>query len=108
MLIDRRIDHLHILKKGAPRQLNIESSANWLKCKDQPRTENGQLTSPNKSAGKRMDLDLSMVLEDADFQCYNTAEGKPVHTNLDDEFQLLPKETTLTPETGMKTEKQSY
>ena len=46
-----------------------------------------------------MDLDLSMVSDD-DFQCYNTAEGKPVHTNMDDELQLLPKETTLTPERG--------
>ena len=35
-------------------------------------------------------------------QCYNTSEGKPVHTNVDDELQLLPKETNLTPETGIK------
>ena len=49
-----------------------------------------------------MDLDLSMVSDD-EFQCYNTSEGKPVHTNVDDELQLLPKETNLTPETGVKT-----
>ena len=48
-----------------------------------------------------MELDLSIVSDD-DFQCYNTSEGKPVHTNLDDELQLLPKETNLTPETGIK------
>ena len=49
-----------------------------------------------------MDLDLSMVSDD-EFQCYNTSEGKPVHTNVDDELQLLPKETNLIPETGIKT-----
>ena len=48
-----------------------------------------------------MDLDLSMVSDDG-FQCYNTAD-----TNIDDELQLLPKETTLTPETVMKTEQNS-
>ena len=49
-----------------------------------------------------MDLDLSMVSDD-EFQCYNTSEGKPVHANIDDELQLLPNETNLTPETGIKT-----
>ena len=48
-----------------------------------------------------MKLDLSMLSDD-DFQCYNTSEGKAVHTNLDDELQLLPKETNLTTETGIK------
>ena len=51
-----------------------------------------------------MDLDLSMVSDD-DFQCYNTAERKPVYTNKDDELQFLPKETKMTPETGLKIEK---
>ena len=45
------------------------------------------------------------IVSDNDFQCYTTAEGKPVHTNVDDELQLLPKETTLTPKTGVKIEK---
>ena len=49
-----------------------------------------------------MDLDLSMVSDD-EFQCYNTSEGKPVHANVDDELELLPKETNLTTETGIKT-----
>ena len=31
-----------------------------------------------------------------------TSEGKPVHTNIDDELQLLPKETNLARETGKK------
>ena len=39
-----------------------------------------------------MELDLSIVSGD-DFQCYKTSEAKPVHTSLDDELQLLPKET---------------
>ena len=89
-------------RKEAPKPENTESSADWLKRKDQPRNERGQFTSPNKSVGKPMDLDLSMVSDD-EFQCYNTSEGKPVHTNIDDELQLLPKETNLTPETGIKT-----
>ena len=50
-----------------------------------------------------MDLDLSMVSDGDDFQCFNTSEGKPVHTNVEDELQLLPKETNLTPESGIKT-----
>ena len=49
-----------------------------------------------------MELDLSIVSDD-EFQCYNTSEGKPVDPNLEDELQLLPKETNLTPETGIKT-----
>ena len=40
-----------------------------------------------------MDFDLSMVSED--FQCYNTSEAKPVHTD-------EPKETNLTLEPGIK------
>ena len=49
-----------------------------------------------------MDLYLSMVSDDDDFQCYNTSDGKPVHTNVD-ELQLLLKETNLTPEPGINT-----
>ena len=86
----------------APKPENTENSADWLKRKEQPRNERGQFTSPDKSVGKPMDLDLSMVSDD-EFQCYNTSEGKPVHANIDDELQLLPKGTNLTPETGIKT-----
>ena len=71
-------------KKETPRPENTESSADWLKRKDQPRNETGQFTSPDKLAGKPMDLDLSMVYDDDEFQCYNTSEGKPVHTNVED------------------------
>ena len=31
------------------------------------------------------------------FDCCNKSEGKPVHTKIDDELQLLPKGTKLTP-----------
>ena len=89
-------------RKEAPKPENTENSAEWLKRKEQPRNERGQFTSPDKSAGKPMDLDLSIVSDD-EFQCYNTSEGKHVHANIDDELQLLPKETNLTPETGIKT-----
>ena len=51
-----------------------------------------------------MDLDLTIVSDD-DFQCYNTAEQKPVLSNVDVELQLRPDETTLTPDTGIKIEK---
>ena len=51
-----------------------------------------------------MDVDLSIVSDD-DFQSHKTAEGKPVHTNIDDELQLLPKETTLKPETCKRIDK---
>ena len=50
-----------------------------------------------------MDLDLSMVSDENDFQCYNTSEGKPVLVNVEDELQMHPKETRLTPESGIKT-----
>ena len=90
-------------RKEPPRPENTESSADWLKRKEQPRNERGEFNSPDKSAGKPMDFDLSMVSEDDDFQCYNTSEGKPVHTSLDGELHMLPKHTNLTPETDIKT-----
>ena len=89
-------------RKEPPRLENTENSSDWLRRKEQPRNQKGQFTSPEKSTGKPMNLDLSIVSDD-EFQCYNTSEGKPVHTNLDDELQLLPKQTNLTPETGIKT-----
>ena len=48
---------------------------------------------------------MTIVFEDEKLQCYNTSEGKPVHTNVDDELQLLPKETTLIPEIDKNPEK---
>ena len=64
-------------RRKEPPRPNTESSADWLKLKEQPRKQRRQLTSPDKSAGKPIDLRL---------QCYNTAEGKPVHVNIDDEL----------------------
>ena len=95
-------------RREPPRPQNAENSADWLKRKEQPRNEKGQFTNPDNTAGKPLDLDLSMVSENNDFQCYNTSEGKPVHTNIEDELQLLPKETTLTPETDEKIEKNTH
>ena len=54
-----------------------------------------------------MNFDMIIVSEDEDFQCYNTSEGKPVHANIDDKLQFLPKETNSTPESGINTEKLS-
>ena len=50
-----------------------------------------------------MDPDLSIVSEEEDLQGYITSEGEHVHTNTDDDLQLLPKETNLNPETGIDT-----
>ena len=47
-----------------------------------------------------MDLNLSIV-SDEEFDCYNKSDGKPVHTNIDDELQLLPKDNKLTPGQGI-------
>ena len=54
-------------------------------------------------------MNLSLISDDDDddddFECYNKSEGKPVHTNIDDELQLLPKENSLNPEQGTNIEK---
>ena len=42
-------------------------------------------------------MNLSIISDD-DFDCYNKSEGKPVQTRIEDEFQLLPKNSNLTPE----------
>ena len=46
------------------------------------------------------DLDLSIVSDD-EFNCYNNSEGRPISVNVDDELQIQPKETILSPETGI-------
>ena len=55
-------------RKEPPRPENTENSSDWLKRKEQPRNQKGQFTSPEKSTGKPMDLDLSIVSDD-EFQC---------------------------------------
>ena len=50
-------------------------------------------------------MNLSIISDDDDFECYNKSERKPVHTNIDDELQLLSKENNLTPEQGINIEK---
>ena len=96
---------LHFQQKRAPKPTNQERSEDWIKKKDQPRNNNGQFTSSSKSSDKEADLNLSMKSDEDDFDCYNKSEGKPIHTNVDDELQLLPKENNLTPEQGIYIEK---
>ena len=86
--------------KEAPKAIaNYERSEDWLKTKGQPRNKRGQFTSPNKNA-IYAELNLSIISDDDDFECYNMSEAKPVQTNIVEELQLLPKETNLTPEQG--------
>ena len=83
-------------RKEAPKAItNYERGEYWLKKKEQPRNNRGQFTSPNNNA----DLNLSIISDD-EFECCNNSEGKPVQTNIEDELQLLPKETKLSPEQG--------
>ena len=87
-------------RKEAPKAIaNYERSEDWLKKKDQPRNNRGQFKSSNKNANNA-DLNLIIISDDDDFDCCNKSEGKPVQTNSDDELQLFPKETNLTPEQG--------
>ena len=82
-------------RKEAPKPSNQERSEDWIKRKDQPRNNRGQFTSPTKNTDKETDMNLSIISDDHDDSlCYNKSEGKPVHTNIDDELQLLPKKTT--------------
>ena len=92
-------------RKEAPKPSTQERSEDWIKRKDQPRNNRGQSTPPTKNNDKNTDMNLSIISDDDDFECYNKAEGKPVHTNIDDELQLLSKENNLTPEQGIKIEK---
>ena len=92
-------------RKEAPKPSNQERSEDWIKRKDQPRNNRGQFTSPTKNNVKETDMNLSIISDDDDFECYNKAEAKPVHTNIDDELQFLPKESNLTPEQGINIEK---
>ena len=91
--------------KEAPKPSNQERSEDWIKSRDQPRNNRGQFTSPTKNTDKETDMNLSIISDDDDFECYNKSEGKPVHTNIDNELQLLHKENNLTPEQGANIEK---
>ena len=88
-------------RKEMPQPINHERSEDWLKTKDQPRNNKGQFRSPSKNAEKEgVGLNLSIV-SDEEFDCYNKSDGKLIHTNIDDELQLLPKENKLTPDQGI-------
>ena len=96
---------LHFQQKKAPKPTNQERSEDWIKKKDQPRNTKGQFISPSKNTDKEADLNLSIISDEDDFDCYNKSEGKPIHTNMNDELGLLPKENNLTPEQGIYIEK---
>ena len=53
---------------------------------------------------KETDLILS-IISDEEFDCHNKSEGKPVHTNIDGELQILPKDNKLTPGQSIYKEK---
>ena len=86
-------------RKEPPKSETHENSDDWIRRKDQPRNEKGQFTSPQKNTGMT-DLDLSIV-SDEEFNCYNNSEGRPISVNVEDELQIHPKETRLSPETGI-------
>ena len=86
-------------RREAPKTtITHERSEDWLKRKELLRNNKGQFTSPNKN--NTTDLNLSIISDDDDFECYNKAEGKPIQVNIDDELQLHPRETNFTPEQG--------
>ena len=87
-------------RKLPPKPNNHENSEDWIRRKDQPRNEKGQFTSPQKNTGNMTDLDLSIVSDD-EFNCYNNSEGIPIGVNVDDELQIHPKKTRLSPEAGI-------
>ena len=91
-------------RKETPKTASYEKCEDWLKRRDQLRNNKGQFTSPNKNADKNTDLNLSIKSHD-EFECYNKSEGKPVHTNIDDELCFRPKENNLTTEQGRHKEK---
>ena len=85
-------------RKETPKNIaNYERSEDWSKRKEMPRNNKGQFISPNKNTAN---LNLSILSDDDDFECYNKAERKPIQVDIEDELQLHPKETNLTPEQG--------
>ena len=66
---------------------------------EQSPNEKGHFASLGNSIDKSMDLDSSIVQDD-DFDCYKTSQGKLFHSNTKDELQVLPKETNHTTESG--------
>ena len=88
------LHHADTEEKNRSPPENCEISQDWLIRREQTRNERGQITSSGKSTDKSMELDLSIISYDV-FNCCNTSEGKPVHSNKEDEPQIHPKETNL-------------
>ena len=76
--------------KGRPDPYITKKARTGLKEKTSQETTKGY-------SGKWMDINLSIV-SDEEFDRYNKSEGKPLHTNIDYEIHLLPKENKLTEE----------
>ena len=87
-------------RKEPPKPDTHENSEDRVQRKDQPRNEKGQFTSPQNNTGNITDLDLTIISDD-EFNCFNNSDGKPIHTNVEDELQIHPKKTRLTPQTGI-------
>ena len=47
-----------------------------------------------------MNVDLSIISDD-DFNCYGVKGRQTVHTNIEGELQIYPREFNLTAETGI-------
>ena len=81
-------DSLHLgTQRDTERREQREERRLAEKKRDQPRNERGQFTSSGKTAKKPVGLEVSMG-PDEEINCYNNSDGKPVHTNVEDEVQL--------------------
>ena len=81
-------------RKETPKPSNQERSEDWIKRKDPPRNNRGQLTSPTKNNDKKTEMNLSIISDDDDFECYNKAEGKPVQKTPTMNCNSFPKKAT--------------
>ena len=96
---------MHLQQKRSAQTLNSRKKRGLDKKKRPAEKQQGTVDTPTKNNDKEMDMNLSIISDDDDFKCYNKAEERPVHSNIDDELQLLPKENNLTPEQGIIIEK---
>ena len=55
-------------------------------------------SSQRKKRPEVIDLNLSIVRDEDEFDCYNKSDGKPVHTFPEDEIRIHTSEEGITPE----------
>ena len=92
--------NLHSQKKGtAKTKQSREQRGQDVEKRTAQKRERAIHLAP-ENTGILTDMNLSNVSDD-EFNCYNNSDGKPMHTNVEDELQILSKETRLTPETGI-------